>query len=340
MRDLSKRIINSDALNGLELRLQAVVSNATVAIFMMDDKQRCVYMNPAAEKLTGFSLAEVIELDVPLHDIIHHTHPDGSHFPIEDCVIDRAFPERNQVQGESVFINKAGEFFPVAFTASPIQGEAIDVVGTVIEVRDITEEKRNRARQQLLLNELDHRVKNSLAIVQSLAWQSFKDIDSDAFLRFNGRMRSLASAQSLLTDGFWQKASLREIIEASISPFDVSRITAEGPQCYVTPKVAVSLSMVLHELLTNAVKYGALSNDTGTVSLKWAYEVQNDFTEIEVVWREQGGPTVAVPARRGFGSRLIERHFAMEFGGKAELQFETDGLVCEMQMQVPKINDL
>ncbi|MFD0465984.1 PAS domain-containing protein [Microvirga aerilata] len=92
-----------------------------MSIFLMDDRQHCVYMNAAAEKLTGYTLAEV--MGRPLHDVIHHTHPDGSHFPLEECPIDRAFPEEHQVQGEEVFVHKNGSFYPVAFTASPIQDE-------------------------------------------------------------------------------------------------------------------------------------------------------------------------------------------------------------------------
>ena len=121
------------------LRLfKAVCNNATVAIFLIDERQRCVYLNPAAEQLTGFSLAEV--RDRPLHDVIHHTRPDGSHYPLHECPIDRAFPQNLQEQGEEVFVHKDGSFYPVAYTASPIHEDGI-VVGTIIEVRGIQKEK-------------------------------------------------------------------------------------------------------------------------------------------------------------------------------------------------------
>jgi PAS domain S-box-containing protein len=117
---------------------KAVCNNATVAIFLMDERQRCVYLNPAAEQLTGFSLTEV--RDRPLHDLIHHTRPDGSHYPLHECPIDRAFPQNLREQGEEVFVHKDGSFYPVAYTASPIHEEGI-VVGTIIEVRSIQREK-------------------------------------------------------------------------------------------------------------------------------------------------------------------------------------------------------
>jgi PAS domain S-box-containing protein len=126
-----------------ERRLDAVLNNASVAIFLMDDKQHCSYMNAAAERLTGYTLAET--QGRPLHDVIHHTHPDGTPFPLEDCPIDRAFPENNNMQGEEVFVHKDGHFYQVAFTASPVRDEASKTVGTIIEVRDISAEKATEA---------------------------------------------------------------------------------------------------------------------------------------------------------------------------------------------------
>ncbi|WNZ27146.1 PAS domain S-box protein [Leptolyngbya sp. NK1-12] len=126
-------------------QLEAVCNNATLAIFIMDERQQCTYMNPAAEKLTGYSLTEV--RGRPLHDVIHHTRPDGTPYPLEECPIDRAFPQNNQEQGEEIFIHRDGHFYPVAYTASPIRG-GNGVVGTIIEVQDISERKRAEAELQ------------------------------------------------------------------------------------------------------------------------------------------------------------------------------------------------
>jgi PAS domain S-box-containing protein len=132
-------------------QLQAVANNATLALFIMDERQHCVYMNPAAEQLTGYRLEEV--RGKPLHDYVHHTRPDGSRYPLDECPIDQAFPKNMQEQGEEVFVHKDGHFYPVAFTASPILEEGRPV-GTIIEVRDITEERLAEAERERLLLEL------------------------------------------------------------------------------------------------------------------------------------------------------------------------------------------
>ncbi len=324
-------------LDDSQRRLEAVLNNASVSILLMNDEQRCVYMNRAAELLTGYTLKEVMALDKPLHDIIHHTYPDGRPFPLHECAIDRAFPEHNQTQGEEVFVHKDGSFYPVTFTASPIRDAESQTIGTIVEVRDISEERRAKERQRLLVNELNHRVKNTLATVQSIAWQSFKGTDPDAFGRFSGRLTTLSKAHNVLTETSWSQASLAAIVDTATEPFDRSRITVDGPDAAVHPKAAVSLSMVLHELATNAVKYGALSNEQGHVAISWSCAVEDDRTVIDFAWRELGGPVISKPERRGFGLRLIEAQAALEFGGTAGIQFLPEGLVCEMRLVMPHL---
>jgi PAS domain S-box-containing protein len=141
------------AREAAERRLNAVLDNASVAIFLMDERQHCSYMNAAAERLTGYTLAEV--QGRPLHDVIHHTRPDGTHFPLEECAIDRAFPENNNTQGEEVFVHKDGHFYPVAFTASPIRDDGSRTVGTIIEARDISGRKSTDEALRLSLEKLN-----------------------------------------------------------------------------------------------------------------------------------------------------------------------------------------
>jgi PAS domain S-box-containing protein len=147
---LAQRDEQASRLHRTERRLNAVLGNASVAVFLMDDRQHCSYMNAAAERMTGYKFAET--LGRPLHDVIHHTRPDGSHFPLCECAIDRAFPEKKNTRGEEVFIHKNGHFYPVAFNASPVQDETSKTVGTIIEVRDISAEK---AAEDALRSSLD-----------------------------------------------------------------------------------------------------------------------------------------------------------------------------------------
>jgi PAS domain S-box-containing protein len=322
-------------LDDTHRRLEAVLRNASVAIFLMDDRQHCVFMNHAAEQLTGWRLSEVRALDRPLHDIIHHSYPDGSAFPLAECEIDRAFPEHNQTQGEEVFVHRDGHFYPVAFTASPIRDEASQTIGTIVEVRNISDEKAAAERQRLLVNELNHRVKNTLATVQSVAWQTFKGADPESLDRFMGRLEALSGAHNILTESSWHKAAMRNVVESAVDPFGAGRFRIDGIDCDIHPKAAITLAMVLHELATNAVKYGALSVPAGQVEIAWHCEDGETLTTLELCWAERNGPPVVPPTRRGFGSRLIERQVRLEFGGAATLSFDPAGVVCRLTLAMP-----
>ncbi|QDP20355.1 PAS domain-containing hybrid sensor histidine kinase/response regulator [Sphingomonas xanthus] len=143
LRDITVRKEATEALRETSRRLDAIINNTEMALFMMDHRQHCVFMNRAAEVLTGYKFEET--QGRPLHDVIHHTHPDGTHFPLEECPIDRAFPEENQVSGEEMFVHKDGHFYPVAFTASPVRDDQGKPIGTIIEARNIAEDIRRKA---------------------------------------------------------------------------------------------------------------------------------------------------------------------------------------------------
>ncbi|MEL6064383.1 MULTISPECIES: HWE histidine kinase domain-containing protein [unclassified Methylobacterium] len=327
-----------------ERRLNAVLNNASVSIFLMDDRQHCIYMNRAAELLTGWTLDEVLERDCPLHDIVHHTYPDGRPFPLAECAIDRAFPENNQERGEEVFVHRDGHFYPVGFTASPIRDDAANIIGTIIEVRDISDEKAAAERQRLLINELNHRVKNTLATVQSIAAQTFRgQTDQAARAVFDARMVALSTAHNVLVENNWESASLRSVVERALAPHllaevDVNRFLLDGPDARLHPKVAVTLAMALHELMTNAAKYGALSVPEGRVAVTWSLHDRDDGREqLDLAWEERNGPPVTPPTRKGFGSRLIERQLPMEFDGSAAITYAPGGVVCRLEIPLTQL---
>jgi two-component sensor histidine kinase len=210
------------------------------------------------------------------------------------------------------------------------------MVGTNV---DITARKAAEAHQRLLINELNHRVKNTLSIVQGLAAQSFRKLaGADEALRaFDARLNALAAAHSLLTAGNWEAARLEDTIRSAIAATlgpDDERVTLAGPDLALPPQAAVSLAMLVHELSTNAIKYGALSSANGRVAVDWAVEDELDRRKLTVRWRESGGPPVAPPTRRGFGTRLIERGISAEGGNKAVLEFEPDGLACTIVTRI------
>jgi PAS domain S-box-containing protein len=315
-------------LRSTATRLDVILSNTTMAVFLMDDRQHCVFMNRAAEKLTGYAFHETTGR--PLHDVIHHTYPDGSPFPLAECAIDRAFPEKAGTQGEEVFVHKDGSFYPVAFTASPIYDNDARVVGTVIEARDISEQKRSEEARQLLMNEVDHRARNVLSIIQSLTrltradnLESYKDT-------LTGRIGALARAQTSLASRRWEGGRLEDVIREELDvlcPKDT--VDTQGPEVRLSPEQVQPLSMLLHELATNANKYGACSNGGGRVSVTWTL----DDSQVSIQWRETGGPPVVAPTREGFGSSL-KANVVRQLGGVITRSWEADGLVVKVAFPV------
>jgi PAS domain S-box-containing protein len=198
---------------------------------------------------------------------------------------------------------------------------------------DITERKLADERQQLLMGELDHRVKNSLALVQAMAQQSFKGEDVPAAARraFTDRLGAMAAAHSTLTRTRWEGAALADVIAEAIAFCGpaVAHIATSGPAVMLAADKTVPIAMAIHELCTNALKYGALSTESGQVSIGWSIDAASWLT---IEWREQGGPPVKSPTRRGFGSLMIERAISHQLHGDSRLLYEPDGVRCTIRM--------
>jgi two-component sensor histidine kinase len=197
-------------------------------------------------------------------------------------------------------------------------------------VEDITERVQAEQHRTLLINELNHRVKNTLATVQAIAIQTFRGSSADPAVvqRFESRILALSNAHNILTSGKWEGADLREIISKTLQPYTLSgRMRISGPRLVLSPKAVVALTMGIHELATNAAKYGALSNDCGVISVSWTVS-PSDTLVLE--WREQGGPPVAAPSRKGFGSRLIERNLPHDLDGIVSVDYLRDGLAFKL----------
>jgi two-component sensor histidine kinase len=205
-------------------------------------------------------------------------------------------------------------------------GGLIDLAGLAME--DLQREAMRRIEDEhrgTVMAELDHRVKNVLAAVQAMATQSArKTVSLDSFLKtFAGRLKAMAAAQELLTATRWRGAAIGDIVTAELSGLAPGQARWEGPEFFLSPRAANALSLALHELATNAVKYGALSTDAGRVEVTWAEQPGGGFS---VDWKETGGPSVVPPTRRGFGSILLEQVTGRELGGTAQIDFRPDGV--------------
>ena len=218
-----------------------------------------------------------------------------------------------------------------AFLLPAEPGEAPRVAGLA---RDVTEAKRAEQQRELLIGELNHRVKNTLALVQALAAHTRHAAVSptDFEQAFTSRLHALGHAHDLLTQTHWKGTSLHQVIETALAPFSVygpaqARVEVNGPQVWLNSNTAVTLTLAFHELATNAAKYGALSTNKGHVKIFWAAQPAADPTEVLLQWRESGGPTVEAPSRKGFGTMLIEKVLAYEAEGEAKLEFLPEGVV-------------
>ena len=217
-------------------------------------------------------------------------------------------------------------------------GGVLLLIGLAFAVRMATTIARGEMLHDLLIEELNHRVKNTLAILQAIAVQTFRSASKTERETFEGRLGALAEAHNLLSKEKWQGSDLEDVIGRVLQPYRLDnpeRMQMSGPNVPLSPRVAVVLSMIVHEIATNAAKYGALSNDTGTIRLDWEIVTDNGKRKLRLIWAETGGPHVVTPVQLGFGSRLIERSARDQLGGEATVDFLPRGvvytLICSLE---------
>jgi PAS domain S-box-containing protein len=230
--------------------------------------------------------------------------------------------------GEMRWIASRGEF--VRNTA----GQVVLVRGAQ---QDVTERRAAEDRLQLMVHELNHRVKNTLATVQAIASQSLRGADPTLLPALQARLLALSSAHDVLTREGWAGANIEDVVAGVLAPHGGTggevtggRFRVAGPSLRLVPRAAVAFSMALHELATNAVKYGALSVPAGHVEIRWEL-VPGTAMLLRLAWMERGGPPVVPPARRGFGTRMVERSLAHDLRGTARIGFDADGVTCRIE---------
>jgi PAS domain S-box-containing protein len=316
LNDITERRRAEDALREARDRSEEILESISDAFYAVDADHRFTYVNRVAETWWGRKREDLIG------KVFWDEFPQAIGSPSMEGQI-RAVRERCVVRLEAL---------------SPIIARWVDVsmfpsgTGLSVYFRDITERKEAERRQRLLVNELNHRVKNTLAVVQALARRTLSGAASLAQAReaFTARLLALAGAHDVITRETWTGADLGEVVDRSLlRQLDrPGRVRVDGPPVSVSPKLALSLSLALHELMTNAMKYGALSQDEGEVALTW--RTAREGARLQIRWVETGGPPVTPPQRRGFGSRLIERALATDIGGPVTLVFAPEGVVCEI----------
>lgn len=327
LRDITARKRAEAALRDSEQRLTATYEHAFVGIAEVDTVGRFLRVNEELSRMTGYAREEL--LGATFSDL---THPEERHADLERFQKQLA-GEIGSYTLEKRYIHKAGHTLWVELSASMVHDAAGRPLYGVRVVRDISDRKRGERHQRLLINELNHRVKNTLAMVQAISTQTLRNSGLEPRHReaFEARLMALASAHDVLTRERWESAEIADVVQAALEPHqrgEQALFRVGGARLRIRPKTALALSLALHELSTNATKYGALSIDEGHVEITWEIAPTPQGERFRLRWSEHGGPPVAVPAERGFGSRLIERGLAAEFGGAVRIDFVPTGLVC------------
>ena len=285
--------------------------------------------NKGAQRLFGYTAEEAVG-----HHISMLIPADRQNE--EPGIIERIRKGERIDHYETIRRRKDGSLMEISLTVSPVKNAAGQIVGASKIARDITERRRSEEARDLLLHEIKHRVKNTLGMVQAIAAQTFREAPKTESDAFSGRLRALSSAHDLLTQKDWDQVSMRDMIQRALIPFQENRkerFEIVGEDAILNANQALLLAMAIHELATNAVKYGALSNTTGMVNLSWSIKRDGAGRSLALEWRESGGPVVAQPTRKGFGSILIERALQQEQGFSC-FEFRPEGVICALEMKL------
>jgi len=335
VQDISDERAAREREQQIRMRLEIALSAADQGVWDWDLTTNEMVYSDRAKEIYGLPIDEPVTFEV----IRDATHPDDLKrtIPLLERAIDPAIRDRSSYEyrilrpdGTICWALAYGE---AVFEGEPGREKAVRYAGTI---QDITHRKAAERHQKILIAELNHRVKNVLAIVQALAHQTFKDRVPESLANaFSGRLSALAAAHSILTKSKWEAAKVKDLAEAVLQPHlgDRQRISLDGDDSSVPPQLAVNIAMALHELSTNAVKYGALSHSDGRVELRWQV-AQHSEPRLHLEWREHDGPPVEEPMREGFGTRMLKRIVTSELKGKVKLDFSPDGLDCSIEVPV------
>ncbi len=330
MDDVAER---QQALQLSEERARLALEAGHMGTWWFDPDKNVGGMSHQASSMIGMPQATTTLNPKAWRDLLH---PDDMERVVEKWRT--AIRNRGDYEDEYRIRNKSGNIRWISSKGRvffDIQKRPVYFVGIF---QDITEQKQAEEQQRFFLDELNHRVKNTLATVQSIASQTLRTTESSAQFKeaFEGRLLALSKTHNLLTRKSWREAELRDVAEQELAPYRKAgdaRVVLEGPDVRLPARYAINLGLVLHELVTNAAKYGALSTNAGHLEVAWSVIESDDRPkQLRIHWSESGGPPVAPPKRQGFGSRLIRRSIEGELGGYMVLNFAESGVAYDISV--------
>jgi PAS domain S-box-containing protein len=327
-RDITDQKRIEAALGETEQRLRwlaSIIESSDDAIVSKNLDGIITSWNRGAERVFGYTAEEAI--GQPITIVIPHDRESE-----EREILTRIRRGERIDHFETIRLRKRGDLIVVSLTVSPVKNAEGKIVGASKIARDITEQKRNQDRIAILAREAEHRSKNVLAGVQAAVNLSRADTGEGLKKAIEGRIQALANVHSLFVESRWIGAELSTIAAQELGPYSAKnegRVLIEGPPVLLEPNAAQAIAVALHELATNAAKYGSLSGNKGQVELNWQHSPDG---QLILRWTEMGGPAVQTPTHQGFGTRVIER-MSGQLKGTARFEWHAEGLVCEITLR-------
>jgi PAS domain S-box-containing protein len=341
-QDVTTRKETERALARSQADLRMMIDSTAEGIYCIDRNGSLTLCNAAFRRMLGFEREEEI-VGKDIHGLIHHSYPDGSHYPKIDCPVYQTVQSGIHAHvPDGLFYRRDGTRLPVEFWVRPIIREG-EIEGAVCTFVDITERMHAEAQLLLVTHEIGHRLKNTLAMVQAIVGQSLRNSPAaqEVGRSITQRLIALGHAHTVLTRTRWGNASIIEVVEGAVAVHRsrTPRIQAVGPNLEIGSKAALGITLALHELCTNAAKYGALSVNSGRVTIEWAITGGAADARFHISWTESGGPPVAPPTHRGFGSRLIAEGVGPDLKGQATLVFDPDGVIWNLDAPLNAVRE-
>lgn len=333
-RDISERKAAEEKLRESEARFRGTFDNAAIGMAHVDLDGGILEVNRRLLDIVGYARGELLALSC--HEL---THPQDLQVDLERY----AALKRGEIDSyalEKRLFRKDGSFVWIYQTVAPQRSETGQILYSIVSVEDIDERKAVEDRLRLLVAELNHRVKNTLATIQALANQTLRHTRTreEFVTSFLGRIQALSVAHNQLTRSMWEGADLAALVRDQVTmngAIDDDRVVSSGPSLSLPPQIALNVALILHELTTNAVKYGALSTDGGLLNISWSLATGSDHTAVLFEWVEKGGPPVLTPTTSGFGSLLMRQGLEQALGGHAHLHWHPAGFRAQILLPVP-----